>query len=147
MPNILKKTKQAKALQLVFIEQWLLNKEHSSFANKGIIIRPYDDVELLAPTLNQLPLIAVDFSDFEDGRGYSQVKLLRKKMGYSGEIRALNVHIDHLQFILRSGVNSYELLPEYKKYDADYVMDFNVCYQAAEDNTGLFEKHKYSDVC
>lgn len=63
-------------------------------------------------------------------------------MGYVGEIKALNVHIDHLQFVLRSGVDSYELLPEYQKYHRDYGIDFSVCYQAAENNTELVEKYK-----
>ncbi|QKQ24735.1 DUF934 domain-containing protein [Candidatus Ruthia endofausta] len=45
--------------------------------------------------LNQAPLIAVDFSNFNNGRSYSQVKLLKKVVGYVGEIKALNVHIDH----------------------------------------------------
>ncbi|HAY41093.1 MAG TPA: hypothetical protein DCX64_02365, partial [Gammaproteobacteria bacterium] len=80
---------------------------------------------------------------FDDGRSYSQVKLLKKRLGYQGEIRALNVHIDHLQFIFRSGIDSYELLPEYKQYNEDYAIDFSICYQAAENNSGLIEQHKF----
>jgi len=131
-----------KTYKLIHIEQWILEKEGNSIKNKGILVRQTDDIEILFETLKQAPLVAFDFNSFDDGRSYSQVKLLRKRLGYHGEIRALNVHIDHLQFIFRSGIDSYELLPEYKKYNEDYAIDFSVCYQAAENNSGLIEQHK-----
>lgn len=142
MSNIIKNTSNIKKYQLVYVEHWPIEKQYLPILIKGILIRATDEVESLAATLNQAPLIAVDFSNFDDGRSYSQVKLLRKVVGYVGEIKALNAHIDHLQFIFRSGVDSYELLPEYQKYHSDYALDFDVCYQAAENNTGLVEKYK-----
>lgn len=144
MVNIVKNPSGIEKYQLVYAEHWPLEKQALPILVKGIFIRATDEVESLAATLNQSPLIAVDFSNFDDGRSYSQVKLLRKIVGYVGEIKALNVHIDHLQFILRSGIDSYELLPEYQKYHSDYAIDFSVCYQAAENNTGLLEKYKSS---
>jgi uncharacterized protein (DUF934 family) len=131
-----------KTYKLLHIEQWLLEKEVTSSEINGILVRPSDDIESLSVTLKQAPLVAFDFNNFDDGRSYSQVKLLRKRLGYQGEIRALNVHIDHLQFIFRSGIDSYELLPEYRQYNEDYAIDFSVCYQAAENNSGLIEQHK-----
>lgn len=112
--DIVKKQKN-KNRTLRYIEQWILEKCQASELINGILIRSTDDVESLAATLNQAPLIAFDFNNFEDGISYSQVKILRKRVGYKGEIRAINVHIDHLQFIFRSGVDSYELLPQYKE--------------------------------
>jgi uncharacterized protein (DUF934 family) len=131
-----------KTYKLLHFEQWLLEKEVTSSEINGILVRPSDDIESLSVTLKQAPLVAFDFNNFDDGRSYSQVKLLRKRLGYQGEIRALNVHIDHLQFIFRSGIDSYELLPEYRQYNEDYAIDFSVCYQAAENNSGLIEQHK-----
>ncbi len=141
MVNTVEKKPSVKKYQLVNVEHWSLEARRLALV-KGIILRANDDVESLALILNQAPLIAVDFSNFDDGRSYSQVKLLRKAVGYKGEIKALNVHIDHLQFIFRSGIDSYELLPEYQKYHSDYAMDFSICYQAAENNIGLVEQHK-----
>ncbi|HIL41929.1 MAG TPA: DUF934 domain-containing protein [Gammaproteobacteria bacterium] len=138
----IEKKQKNKNRTLRYIEQWILEKGKASDLINGILIRPTDDVESLAVTLNQAPLIAFDFNNFDDGISYSQVKILRKRVGYKGEIRAINVHIDHLQFIFRSGVDSYELLPQYKKYNEDYGIDFSVCYQAAENNVGLLEKHR-----
>lgn len=132
-----------KTYKLLHIEQWLIEKSGDSNETNGILVRPTDDVESLFVTLKQAPLVAFDFNNFDDGRSYSQVKLLKKRLGYQGEIRALNVHIDHLQFIFRSGIDSYELLPEYKQYNEDYAIDFSICYQAAENNFGLIEQHKF----
>mgnify|MGYP001223694575 FL=1 len=132
-----------KTYKLLHIEQWLIEKSGDSSETNGILVRPTDDVESLFVTLKQAPLVAFDFNNFDDGRSYSQVKLLKKRLGYQGEIRALNVHIDHLQFIFRSGIDSYELLPEYKQYNEDYAIDFSICYQAAENNSGLIEQHKF----
>lgn len=131
-----------KTYKLLHIEQWIIEKSGDTSETNGILVRPTDDVESLFVTLKQAPLVAFDFNNFDDGRSYSQVKLLKKRLGYQGEIRALNVHIDHLQFIFRSGIDSYELLPEYKQYNEDYAIDFSVCYQAAENNSGLIEQHK-----
>lgn len=125
--------------KFVSVEEWTA-ADHSSFA--GILIDTKDDIESLASILNQAPLIAFDFSNFDNGVNYSQIKLLKQRINYQGKIKAINVHIDHLQFILRSGVDSYELLPEYKQYKSDYALDFSVCYQEAENNIGLLEKHK-----
>ncbi len=130
-----------KTYELLHIEQWILEEGEIS-GDKGILARPTDDIESLSATLKQAPLVAFDFKNFDDGRSYSQVKLLRKRLDYKGEIRAINVHIDHLQFIFRSGVDSYELLPEYKEYNKDYAIDFSICYQAAENNSGLIEQYK-----
>ncbi len=132
-----------KTYKLLHIEQWLIEKSGDSNETNGILVRPTDDVESLFVTLKQAPLVAFDFNNFDDGRSYSQVKLLKKRLGYQGEIRALNVHIDHLQFIFRSGIDSYELLPEYKQYNEDYAIDFSICYQSAENNSGLIEQHKF----
>ena len=35
-----------------------------------------------------LPIIAVQFPVFTDGRGYSHGKMLRDRLGYTGELRA-----------------------------------------------------------
>ncbi len=134
-----------KTYELLHIEQWIL-KEGEASGDKGILVRPTDDVKSLFITLKQAPIVAFDFKNFSDGISYSQVKLLRKELGYEGEIRALNTHIDHLQFIFRSGVDSYELLPEYKEYSDEYAIDFDISYQTARNNSGAIEHYKQNNL-
>ena len=128
-------------VELVSVEQWIENVDELSKLGVGVVVRPSDDVKLLQDTLNDIALIALDFNNFDDGRGYSQAYLLSKRWEYEGEIIGINAHLDQLQFMLRSGVTSYKLLEGYEGFDElDYANGFSICYQAAANNSGLKEK-------
>ncbi len=128
-------------VELVSVEQWIENVDELSKLGVGVIVNPSDDVKLLENSLNDIALIALDFNNFDDGRGYSQAYLLSKRWQYAGEIVGINAHLDQLQFMLRSGVTSYKLLEGYDGFDElDYSNGFSICYQAAANNTGLKEK-------
>ena len=55
----------------------------------GVLLHPDDDPQLLQPWLDSLPLIALQFPRFSDGRAYSQAYLLRARHGFEGELRAV----------------------------------------------------------
>src|SRR5262249_7556657 len=62
--------------------------------------------------LNRLPLIAVHFPKFVEGRGFSTAYLLRNRYGYRGELRACgDLGRDHLWQLSRVGFDSFELRP------------------------------------
>ena len=133
--------KDNESIELVSVEQWIENVDELSKLGVGVIVKPADDVKLLQDTLNNVTLIALDFNNFDDGRGYSQAYLLSKRWKYAGEIIGINAHLDQLQFMLRSGVTSYKLLQDYEGFDElDYSNGFSICYQAAANNSGLKEK-------
>ena len=133
--------KNNESIELVSVEQWVENVDELSKLGVGVIVKPADDVKLLQDTLNNVTLIALDFNNFDDGRGYSQAYLLSKRWKYAGEIIGINAHLDQLQFMLRSGVTSYKLLQDYEGFDElDYSNGFSICYQAAANNSGLKEK-------
>jgi len=128
-------------VELVSVEQWIENVDELSKLGVGVIVKPSDDVKLLQDSLNDIALIALDFNNYDDGRGYSQAYLLSKRWQYAGEIVGINAHLDQLQFMLRSGVTSYKLLEGYDGFDElDYSSGFSICYQAAANNSGLKEK-------
>ena len=133
--------KNNESIELVSVEQWIENVDELSKLGVGVIVKPSDDVKLLQDSLNNVTLIALDFNNFDDGRGYSQAYLLSKRWKYTGEIIGINAHLDQLQFMLRSGVTSYKLLQDYEGFDElDYSNGFSICYQAAANNSGLKEK-------
>jgi len=133
--------KDNERIELVSVEKWIENVDELSKLGVGVIINPSDDVTLLKDTLNVITLIALDFNNFDDGRGYSQAYLLSKRWQYAGEIIGINAHLDQLQFMLRSGVTSYKLLESYEGFnELDYSKGFSICYQAAANNSGLKEK-------
>ena len=126
------------AIELVTFDEWLDNSEKLTKLGVGVIIGPSDDVYLIQDQLEFIELIALDFNNFDDGRGYSQAYLLSKRWQYKGEIIGINAHLDQLQFMIRSGVTSYQLLESYKgSNEEDYANGFSMCYQAAANNHGL----------
>lgn len=74
----------------------------------GLWLAPDDEVESLVLCLPALPLIAVDFPTFRDGRGYSQAYLLRTRLGWCGELRAVgDVLRDQLSHMRQCGFDSF----------------------------------------
>ena len=128
-------------VNLVSFYEWIENIEVSQ-TPLGIIIEPSDDVALIKDHLDSVELIVLDFSNFDDGRGYSQAYLLSKRWQFSGEIIGINAHLDQLQFMIRSGITSYVLLDSYVDFnEQDYTNGFSVCYQEAANNSGLKQKY------
>lgn len=79
----------------------------------GLRLEPGFDVETLADKLDQIGLIAIAFPKFTDGRGYSMGWLLRTRLGYKGEMRAVgDVLFDEMQFMVRCGFDSFEITDE-----------------------------------
>ena len=82
----------------------IASKEHSAPASdlKGLEIANDADPRDLA--LNGVERIDLNFPKFTDGRAYSQAFLLRRRLGFKGEIRATgDVLIDQLVQMERTG--------------------------------------------
>jgi phosphoadenosine phosphosulfate reductase len=76
----------------------------------GVWLAPTDDSRTLVPDLATLPLIAVDFPKFGDGRGYSTARLLRDRYGYRGELRAIgDVLRDQLFALSECGFDAFAI--------------------------------------
>jgi len=107
----------------------------------GVRLAVSDDPALLAPFLEQLHLIELQFPKYTDGRAFSQSQLLRRRYSYKGEIRATGqVLRDQLRLMIRSGFDAM-IIPEGELgADAEAVFDisaheFSEFYQAASDTT------------
>ncbi len=134
--------KDYESVDLVSFQEWIENIEKLSKLSVGVIIAPSDDVSLIKDHLDSLELIVLDFNNFDDGRGYSQAYLLRKRWQFLGEVIGINAHLDQLQFMIRSGVTSYVLLDSYIGLnEEDYANGFSICYQEAANNSGLQQKY------
>lgn len=75
---------------------------------QGVLLQPDDNPEVLQPWLGVLPLIAIDFPTLGDGRGYSQAYLLRVRLGWQGELRAVGeVLRDQLAHMRQCGFDAF----------------------------------------
>lgn len=76
----------------------------------GALLEPDDDPEQLLSDIAELPVIAIRFPSFADGRGYSIGCLLRSRYCFAGELRAVgDILRDQLYFLQRCGFNAFEL--------------------------------------
>jgi uncharacterized protein (DUF934 family) len=99
----------------------------------GIWLKPDDDPETLAADVAALPLIAIDFPKFTDGRGYSIALTLRRKHGFKGELRAIgDVLRDQLYYMHRCGFDAFALRSDRNLEDAlKAFVDFSDGYQTS----------------
>lgn len=111
----------------------------------GVWLKPDDDPAELAADVAGLPLIAVHFPKFTDGRGYSTATLLRKRYGYRGELRAFgDVGRDQLFYLKRVGFDAFGLAPHRDPESAVASFgDFTLTYQGSvDDPQPLFRKRE-----
>lgn len=100
----------------------------------GVRLEPADDPHNLTPFLDRIALIEISFPKYTDGRGYSQGQLLRRRLGYSGELRAVgHVLRDQILYMNRSGFDAYQTsradLPNVVKA----LEEYSAFYQPAAD--------------
>lgn len=93
---------------LLPLAEFLAAADESNEGGFGVLIAPADDVRVLEPYLDRIDVVAVAFPAFNDGRAFSHASLLRSRLGYAGEVRAVgDVLIDQIPLMLRTGINSF----------------------------------------
>ncbi len=101
-----KATEEQKAL--LPLADLIAKAEASNDVGLGVLIKPGDDVRKLEPYLYRLEIVAVEFPAFNDGRAFSHASLLRDRLAFKNEVRAVgDVLIDQIPLMLRCGVDSF----------------------------------------
>lgn len=100
----------------------------------GVRLQPADDPMKLVGEFGHLDVIEVYFPRYTDGRGYSHAQLLRRRLGYKGELRAVgHVLRDQLLYMHRSGFDAFETsradLPSF----VEAMGEYSSYYQPAAD--------------
>jgi uncharacterized protein (DUF934 family) len=116
--------------------------EHMSSADSGVISLA-NDADPRSVSLDGVKRIDLHFPKFTDGRAYSQAFLLRRRLGFKGEIRATgDVLIDQLVAMARTGFDVAVLREGLDASAAQRQFDrFPAFYQgSAVDTQPLFAK-------
>jgi uncharacterized protein (DUF934 family) len=105
----------------VDLETWVKDKELLIHRHDPVAVRLQADqaVESLLDDLAKFSSLFLQIENPADGRSYSQAYLLRNRYNFKGEIRAIGeVYQDHLNFLERCGVSSFELAESENVSDA-----------------------------
>jgi len=129
----------------VLVPLTLWRAEHATLAARqgvGVWLAPADDPADLAGDVASLPVIAVDFPSFTDGRGYSTARLLRERYGYTGELRAIgDVQRDQFYCLHQSGFDAFALRDDKDVADAlAGLRDFSDGYQRTQQRAPWFRR-------
>ena len=95
------------------------SRASSLLQKAGVWLASDDDPEELVWRLKEPALIAIDFPSFRDGRGYSLAYLLRSRLGWRGELRAVgDVLRDQLAHMRQCGFDAFAVREDKSVDDA-----------------------------
>ncbi|KAF1026656.1 MAG: hypothetical protein GAK40_01212 [Burkholderia plantarii] len=102
----------------------------------GVWLAPDSEPADAVADFDKISVIAVDFPRFGDGRGYSTAHLLRKRYGWTGELRAIgDVLRDQLNYMSRCGFDAFAVRADRDPHDAlNAFSEFSERYQGAVDD-------------
>jgi len=76
----------------------------------GVRLQSHENPETLGADVNHFSLIALEFPKFRDGRAFSWARMLRTRLGFTGEIRAVGDFLyDQVNYQHRVGFDAWEV--------------------------------------
>jgi uncharacterized protein (DUF934 family) len=118
---------------LVHVNDWPQAAQSGKIC--GVWLAVDNNLDQLPSVLKNIPVIAIKFPAFMDGRGFSLARQLREQKNYDGELRAIGQFFQDQVFMMkRCGFDAY-LVPEDADIDS-YKTTFGLLtdyYQAAVD--------------
>jgi uncharacterized protein (DUF934 family) len=122
---------------IVTLARWRTEREALTAGHTavGVLVPNTADIEAVYPEIADRPLIALQFPAFTDGRALSQAVVLRKRLAFRGELRAVGDVIQDLVFWLgRCGFDSIVPRKDQNLEACRAALDeIRVAYQAAAD--------------
>lgn len=115
---------QAQDANLILPWELYLEQQGSRSGRIAPSISGAQELESIVDQLLDQPMIAIEFPRFNDGRGFSQARLLRQKYGYQGQLRAVgDVTRDRLRFMHRCGIDAMQIAAD--RFSDDIVKVFD----------------------
>lgn len=76
----------------------------------GVKLQSHENPESLGGDVSHFSLIALEFPKFRDGRAFSWARMLRTRLGFTGEIRAVGDFLfDQVNYQHRVGFDAWEV--------------------------------------
>jgi uncharacterized protein (DUF934 family) len=102
----------------------------------GVTVPAELDPHELREDLPHLDVVAIELTKFSDGRAFTNGRLLRERLGYDGEIRAVGHFIrDQIFYLHRLGFDAFQLPEGRDPHDGLAAFtELSVQYQPALDH-------------
>ncbi len=112
----------------------------------GIRMRSDQAPELIKDDLGRFDVIALEFPVIADGRSFSHARILRDRLGFGGELRAVGgVLEDQIFFMSRCGIDAFELEAARDIGRAlSALTEFTAPYQAGSDGLATTSMRRHS---
>jgi uncharacterized protein (DUF934 family) len=122
---------------IVLWQEWCAQREDLIAKNEQVVLAfPNDeDVNKLRLDLTHFKEIILSFPLFKDGKAYSQARILREELGFTGILRARgDVLLDQAFFMRRCGFSKFEISDDVSLSAWQKALDdFSVSYQPTND--------------
>ena len=122
---------------IVTLEQWQSHRDTllASGQPLGLRLKSDQPPRLVAADLQHFATVALEFPKFRDGRAYTHARMLRERLGYTGEVRAVgDVLQEQLHFMQRCGFDAFEInATDPERAWQTIANDHSVWYQATSD--------------
>ena len=101
----------------------------------SLVISSDVDLKRFAGGFSNFQRIILEFPTFKDGRAYSQARRLRQQFNFNGDIAVRgDVSRDQLLFMLRVGINLFEVSSDLSQPFEEASREFSLFYQHAADS-------------
>ena len=101
----------------------------------GVRLKAEESPELLGDDVHRLSVVALEFPKFRDGRAFSWARLLRTRLRFTGEIRAVGDFLyDQIAYQRRVGFDSWEVAVDFGADDLRRALsEISNVYQPSAD--------------
>jgi uncharacterized protein (DUF934 family) len=101
----------------------------------GVRLKSDQSPEQLGEDLHRLSLVALEFPKFRDGRAFSWARLLRTRLGFKGEVRAVGDFLfDQIAHQRRVGFDAWEVADDFTPDDLHRALnEIGNVYQPSAD--------------
>lgn len=126
---------------IVPLAVWQAQPALHSRTDIGVWLENTTEPEKLTIDWSQFPVIALDYPKFTDGRSHSIAYILRNRLNYKGQLRAIgDVLVDQLYYMSRVGINAFNLREDQKIKSALHSLNgiFTLQYQGSTDDARPF---------
>lgn len=101
----------------------------------GVRLKSDQSPEILGEDVHRLSLVALEFPKFRDGRAFSWARLLRTRLGFGGEVRAVGDFLyDQIAYQKRVGFDAWEVADGFTPDDLHRALnEISNVYQPSAD--------------